>query len=178
MTAPIVARDDELYTRADTGANAETKAQLISWGAGLILKSVIVVARWAAAAKNGDSAKLMDSPIDEMQHENLVLREDVARLTDLVSILRDQLREREHRSHATIKHRLQVLRHIQFFDFPKRKAHEYFSAVPRISGQECSTAFFPFGVKVRRVRLAAPPASPPIRIPSPVLLVSVTPAPL
>lgn len=98
---------------------------LASWAVELILKSVVEAAKWTASARNSVIGGIMVSG-DEAQKELVALRQEVARLTDLVAILQDRLIAEKPRTHVTTKLRIQIMRHIELFKIPARKAHEYF----------------------------------------------------
>ncbi|MBI2836845.1 MAG: DDE-type integrase/transposase/recombinase [Acidobacteria bacterium] len=64
--------------------------------------------------------------LDEVLKENIFLRDELTKSRELVAILRTQLDARKERRHLTIKERLAVLWHMEYFKIPKRQATKSF----------------------------------------------------
>ncbi len=63
--------------------------------------------------------------VDDVFKENIFLRDERTKSQQLVAILRSQLDARKQRRHLTIKERLAVLWHMEYFKIPKRQATKY-----------------------------------------------------
>ena len=110
------------------------ETELFSWSVRLILKSVIVSAKCAAACRSRFLTEVFVPHADELLKEVALLRQKVVELEGLISIFRSQFEAKSERRHLTIKERLLVMWHMEFFGIPRRHAKKYY-------GISCSTIY-------------------------------------
>ena len=93
---------------------------------GLLLKAVLLAARWAGGRRRKALESLARMEREEKEREILALRDKVVRLEELVRLLQRQLAKGPHRARYTLEERLCILWHMEYFQVPRRRVREYF----------------------------------------------------
>src|SRR3990172_939434 len=109
-------------SKTHVGQTAET----VSCAASLILRSIMLSARLAAVMRR-NLFKTANLNAEKLLHEVIFLRDKVAEVDGRNAILRSMLENRGRRRHPTLRERLSILWHMEYFQIPKRRVREYFS---------------------------------------------------
>jgi transposase InsO family protein len=104
----------------------ESDPKLVPQVMGLLVKSVLLAARWAGEIRRQLLVVLANSGIPGTSTEVLALREQIRQLESQVAILRRQLRTRAVKKHYTLRERLDILWHLETFQIPRRRVTEVF----------------------------------------------------
>ncbi len=92
----------------------------------MLFKAVLLAARWAGGRRRRAIEALARRNGEDKEREILLLRDKVSRLEALVGLLQRQIAKGPRRPRYTLHERLCVLWHLEYFQVPRRRVHEYF----------------------------------------------------
>ena len=105
----------------------EKPNEILIFAVSLIIKATILAARWSAIARMRGLKSICSSKIDlAKENEIIFLHDRINQLETQVSILQKLLKKDKKNPRYTLKERLFILWHIEYFRIPKRKVTNYF----------------------------------------------------
>ena len=90
-------------------------AQITAAAVALIIKAAVLAARWAGVLRKRTIETVTSRPGDSKDEEILLLRDRVEQLQSQVEILQKQLRRPTAKPRYTIRERLAVIFHLEYF---------------------------------------------------------------
>ena len=103
-----------------------TRKEVVVYAVSLLLKAVILVAAWAGKARRAGLESIAGMSADERDKEIVFLRDQVHQLKTQVEILQKRYHAPSKKPCYTLKERLFVLWHMEYFQIPRRKVTETF----------------------------------------------------
>ena len=92
----------------------------------LFIKAVLLAARWAGAIRRRALEQFSAMSAEDKDQEILALRDRVYQLETRVAILLKQARSRGRAPRYSLRERLCVLWHMEYFQIPRRRVEEHF----------------------------------------------------
>jgi transposase len=103
-----------------------TRKEVVVYAVSLLLKAVVLVAAWAGKARRTGLESIAAMSDDEKDKEIVFLRDQVHQLTTQVEILQKRCHSPSKKPCYTLKERLFILWHMEYFQIPRRKVTETF----------------------------------------------------
>ncbi len=99
----------------------DKKHDAIAFAASLILKAVIIAAKYSGRVRKRSLKRLAARDADTKEKEMLFLKDKVYQLEMQVSILQKRIKKQQKKPRYTIRERLFILWHMETFQIPRRK---------------------------------------------------------
>ena len=101
-------------------------ADFVSAAVSLIFNAVVLSAKWAGQTRKKGLEEIAKMDIDEKDKEIAFLRDKVYELQTQVAVLKKRFEKGEKKTRFTIKERLYIIWHLEYFQIPRRKVKEFF----------------------------------------------------
>ncbi len=99
---------------------------IINFAVSLIIKAVLIAARFSGRARKRSLRRLVTMDINEKDKEILFLRDMVDQLKMQVSILQKGIKKKQKNPRYTLREKLFILWQMETFQIPRRRVTEYF----------------------------------------------------
>ena len=99
--------------------------EIIAYSVSLIIKAVVVAAKYSGRVRKRSLKRLAAMDIDEKDKEILFLKDKLFQFETQVSILQKRIEKHQKKPHYTLRERLYILWHMDTFQIPRRKVTEH-----------------------------------------------------
>ena len=102
------------------------KKEIIPYAVSMILKAALLAAAWAGKIRKHGLESISNMPIDEKDKEIFFLRDRIYQLETRIKIFQKQVYSSSNRQRYTLKERLFILWHMEYFQIPRRHVTKTF----------------------------------------------------
>ena len=99
---------------------------IIVYAASMILKAALLAAAWSGKSRRRGLESIAKMPIDEKDKEILFLRDRIYQLETRINIFQKQIHSSPNITRYTLKERLFILWHMEYFQIPRRQVTKTF----------------------------------------------------
>ena len=103
-----------------------TKKEIITYAVSMILKAALLAARWAGKNRKRGLESIAGLSIDEKDKEIIFLRDLVYQLETRIKIFQKHFPSSSSKQRYTLKERLFILWHMEYFQIPRRQVTKTF----------------------------------------------------
>jgi transposase InsO family protein len=107
-------------------AATTSKKEIIVYAVSMILKAAVLAAAWAGRSRKRELEAIANMTIEEKDKEIVFLRDRVHQLETQVQIFQKQYHSPSSKPRYSLKERLFILWHMEYFQVPRRKVTEIF----------------------------------------------------
>jgi transposase len=107
-------------------SNMTTKKEIIAYAVSMILKAVLLAAGWARKSRKHGLESIAKMSIAEKDKEIIFLRDCIYRLETRIKIFQKQYHSTSRNSRYSLKERLFILWHMEYFQIPRRQVTKTF----------------------------------------------------
>ena len=100
--------------------------EIIVYAVSMILKAALLAASWAGKKRERGLKLIANMPIDEKDKEITFLRDRVYQLETRIKIFQKQIQSHSNKTRYTLKERLFILWHMEYFQIPRRQVTKTF----------------------------------------------------
>ena len=102
------------------------QTDIIVYAVSMILKAALLAAVWAGKMRRRGMKSIAKVPIDEKDKEILFLRDRIYQLETRIKIFQSQYQSTSRKPRYTLKERLFILWHMEYFQIPRRQVTKTF----------------------------------------------------
>ncbi len=100
--------------------------EIIVYAVSMILKAALLAATWAGKVRKRGLESIAIMPIDEKDKEIIFLRDRIYELETRIKIFQKQAYSSSSKTRYTLKERLLILWHMEYFQIPRRQVTKTF----------------------------------------------------
>jgi hypothetical protein len=97
-----------------------TKKEIIPYAVSMILKAALLAATWAGKVRKRGLKSIAKLSIDEKDKEIFFLKDQIYQLESRIKILQKHIPSSSSKTRYTLKERLFILWHMEYFQIPRR----------------------------------------------------------